>query len=134
MICDEALQLGDQCLSFRGSGGQMADLAKFPENIHELLRSCLHIFAVCLGFIFLVSCRAAPFFLGFPGITVNLFCVKCSIIHRYHSCFLNFSGVGDEVFQMLLLQFQKLDLLLQGFHDVKTGRIQDLLNVFQRKL
>ena len=123
MICDEVLQLGNQRLCLIGSGGEVTHLTKLSENIHQLVAGFLHVLAGGLGFKFLVSCRAAPLFLGFLGITVDLGGIKRRKIHRYHSCFLNCTGVGDEILQMLFLQFQELNLVSKGIHGVKSGAV-----------
>ena len=92
----------------------MANGTKLLENIHEGIPCGLHLcFALTIGFDFkfLVSLRLAPFFLGLRGITVDFCGIKRRKVHRYHSCFLYFTGMVNEIRQMLPLEFQQPDLL-----------------------
>ena len=92
----------------------MADLANLGENGHEAFRGAG--WGIAAGFLlkFLVGVGFAPLCLGFGGVTLLLGCVKGVEIHGNHSCFLNLTGVGDDIIQLLPLQFQQLNLLGQA--------------------
>ena len=71
----------------------------------------------------------APFGFGLGCIRIDFAGIKFGKIHRKHSCLLNITGMGKKPVQLLPLQFQQMDLLLQGFHGLKCRRIQDALDI-----
>ena len=136
MGCDIVLQLLYQGLSFGRIGCGGANGTHPGENGHQPVTGRLLLDRGLAGSFlleFFVSIGAAPATLGFGGILFLLAMVKSGKIHRYHSCFLNLAGMGNEFFQLLCPQFQQPDLILQGLFRVKGRIVQKFPNLLQRE-
>ena len=115
VLRNETLELGYQRLGFGVSGGAVADGAELRENIHQRVAGGLHGFRGLAGGLLLefpVGVGPAPFGPGLGGVVFHLLLIEGFEIHIHHSCFLNLTGVGDELIQMRPLQLQQFDLLL----------------------
>ena len=135
MLGNEILQFFHKRLCRIGRRAFFTDCAELAENVHHFFGQSIVLFpgsSPGLLFIFPVFRCASPGSLCLRGILIHLSGVKCGKIHMvFHSCQSDSTCKCNQVFQMLLFQLQKLDLLIQCFSAVK-GRVLNNLSDFTK--
>jgi len=134
---DAVLQRRNKLPGLKRIGCKAAQRAKAGENSHQgfvVIGFLSAAFTLTLLLVLLIGLRVSPFGFCLSSVFLDLLFVKCGKIHGIHSCFLNFTGSGQDAVKSIPLHFKQMNLLGKRPARVKAGAVQNVPDLAQRKL